>query len=300
MNKVTCIGLLAAVAVLSLGGCGKAKAPTGQVVATVDGEEITLREVNAELTGYNFPDEKSRKSAQQQALRAVLNRHILAKAAKDRGLDKTPDFAVLKDRADQVVLAQQLENTIVKAVPATSKEEADRYVQDHPDLFAQRKIMVVDQLRVRGPLAPKIGEQMKPMTSLEQVAALFSQNNIEFQRTADKIDAVGSDPKFIEQVLKLKATDLFTVPVGQFIVVNQVRSTSVQPFTGEQATNYAKQLLGKQHSQDAVMREYQAILQKAQEKVTYAKDFQPAPAAKGPATNAPATNAPATNAAQPN
>lgn len=291
MNKVIRISLLAAVAVLSLSACNKGKAPTGQVVATFDGEEITLREVNAELTGYNFPDEKNRKAAQQQALRAVLNRHILAKAARDRGIDKTPDYAVLKERADQVVLAQQLENSIVKAVPTTSKEEAERYVQDHPDLFAQRKIVMVDQLRARAPLDAKIGEQMKPMSSLDQVAALFQANNIEFQRSADKIDAIGSDPKFVEQVLKLKSTDLFTVPVGQFVVVNQVRSINVQPFTGEQATNYAMQLLGKQHSQEAVMREYQAILQKAQEKVTYAKDFQPPPAAKAPAANAPATNA---------
>jgi EpsD family peptidyl-prolyl cis-trans isomerase len=292
MNKVTRISLVAAAAALALSAChGKGKEPTGQVVATVDGEEITLREVNAELTGFNFPDEKNRKAAQQQALRAVLNRHILAKAARDRGLDKTPDYAVLKERADQVTLAQQLEATISKAVPTTSREEAQRYVQDHPNLFSERKIMMVDQLRVRGGLDPKISEQMKPMTSLDQVAALFTQNNIQFVRGSDRLDAVGSDPKFIDQVVKLKSTDMFTVPVGGFTIVNQVRETKVEPFTGDQAINYATQLLTKQHTQEAVLREYQSILQKAQDKIQYAKDFKPAPAPAAPGANAPATNA---------
>jgi EpsD family peptidyl-prolyl cis-trans isomerase len=294
MSRAAAVGVLALAAALSLSAChGKAKVPTGQVVATVDGDEITLREVNAELAAYNFPDEKSRKTAQQQALRAVLNRHILAKAARERGLDKTPDYALMKQRAEDVALVQEMENSISKSVPQATREEASRYVIDHPDLFAERKIFLVDQVRVRQPLDPKISAQLKPMSSLDQVIALFTQNNIQFTRNSDKIDAIGNDPKFIEQIVKLKPTDLFTVPVGQFLVINHVRETQVQPFTGDQAVNYATELLTRQHRQEAVLRDYQSVLQKAQAKITYAKDFTPPKAAAG--TNAPtpgATNAP--------
>jgi EpsD family peptidyl-prolyl cis-trans isomerase len=294
MKPVIGTGLIAAAALLALGAChGKAKAPTGQVVATVDGDEITLREVNAELTGFSFTDDKSRKAAQQQALRVVLNRHILAKAAAERGLDKTPDYAIQKERADQVVLAQQLENTISKSVPATTREEATRYVSDHPDLFAERKILTVEQLRVPLPLDPKISEALKPMSSIDQAAALFTQNHIAFERATSKIDAIGSDPKIMEQFLKLGPNDMLTVPTGQFLVINKITQKVVEPYTGDKAINYATQFLTKQHTRDAVLRDYQGIIQKAEGKVQYAKDFQPAaaPAAKPAATNAAAINA---------
>ena len=42
------MALLCAGAALSLAGCGK-KAPEGQVVAQVNGKDVTLQEINAEL-----------------------------------------------------------------------------------------------------------------------------------------------------------------------------------------------------------------------------------------------------------
>ena len=51
IRTATCIGLVAAL--LATTGCGK-KA-TGQVVAVVNGDEITLDELNSELNGVNLP-----------------------------------------------------------------------------------------------------------------------------------------------------------------------------------------------------------------------------------------------------
>src|SRR4029079_16187186 len=69
--------------------------PTGQVVATVNGQEITLRELNAELGAAPPPiDPKAAKAAEQAALRSIIGRKVLAGAAREQGLDKTPDFAL--------------------------------------------------------------------------------------------------------------------------------------------------------------------------------------------------------------
>ena len=111
-----------AVSALALAGCrlpwvSAGKAPTGQVVATVGGEEITVRELNAELAGVNLPDPKTRKLAEQAALRNIIARTILAKAAVDQGVDKTPDFALQKQRAMQGLLVQTLQNKVVASVP---------------------------------------------------------------------------------------------------------------------------------------------------------------------------------------
>ena len=103
-------------ACVSLGACrlphlgGDApKEPSGQVVAVVDGREVTLRELRAELTGVSFPNAQARKFAERAALQAIIRRRLVAMAAHDQGLDKTPDFALSKQRAMDILLAETMQ-----------------------------------------------------------------------------------------------------------------------------------------------------------------------------------------------
>src|SRR5580704_8901481 len=63
-------------ACLAIGGCRVgnplAKAPTGQVVATVNGEEITARDLQAEMGGATYPDVATRKRAQEAAIGDII------------------------------------------------------------------------------------------------------------------------------------------------------------------------------------------------------------------------------------
>ena len=110
--------LAAAAACVSLAACNNpsktvhGKGPAGQVVAKVDGQEITLRELRAELGGATFSDAKVRKAAESQALQAIIRRRLLVKAAQERGLDKTPDFELQKERALDAALLAELQNSI--------------------------------------------------------------------------------------------------------------------------------------------------------------------------------------------
>ena len=83
MRRKLAVGV-ASVALIMLSGChkGAGSAPTGQVVASVDGQEVTQREVSAELSGFSSQDENATKKAQQSAVQAILNRKLLAKAQR--------------------------------------------------------------------------------------------------------------------------------------------------------------------------------------------------------------------------
>lgn len=291
MKTLRLVSIIAIAASLAVTGCGKkeAKAPVGQVVATVDGEEITARELQAEMAGMTFPDDKTRKLAEQRALKQIIDRRVLAKEARAQGIDKTPDFAIQQKRAEDTVLVQSYQQSIAKSVPASSPEEAQRFIIDHPDIFAQRKIFVIDQLRTQANLPPALAAQLQPMKSIDEVVALLQANNIPFQRLPNKLDSVGSDPKLVDQIIKLKPGDMFAVPANGVLLINQVKSTTIEPFTGQKATDYATQLLTRQHSQEAVLRQFNAALQKVDGKVEYAKGYAPPAATKAPAaTNAPA------------
>ncbi len=278
---VGCLGLAAC----HLPGTGGDKRPTGEVAATVGGKEITVRDLRAEIAGANLTDPKQVKQAEQQALQQIVVRTLLANAARDQGIDKTPDFAVAKQRAIDSLLAQSLEAKVVAGVPPPTREEAQSFVSSHPDIFAERKIFVVDQIRIPRPSDPKIYAELKPLNTMDDVIALLNREQIKFERGDAHLDAVGADPKLIDAVVKLPPHELFILPAGNLLSINELKDTTVQPFTGDAAVTYALNMLKRQHAQEAVQREFGALISKQAKTVHYNKAYQPAspPAAAKPA-----------------
>jgi peptidyl-prolyl cis-trans isomerase C len=272
--------LVAAAAGVALAGChfpglgGGHKAPTGQVVATVDGREVTLRELNAEMGAAAYPDPKTRKAAEQVALRNIVARIVLADAARKQGLDKTPDFALQKQRVIDTLLAQSLQQKLVAAVPQPTKEEAQNFISSHPDTFLERKMFVVDQIRMpRVPL--EVLKALEPLKTMEEIEAVLVKDNIPHQRVDATLDAVGADPRLVDFVLKLPANEVFVLPSNDGLMVNRIKETKVVPFTGDPATAYAIKWLARQRTQESVGRSFNQLLTASASKIQFNKDYAP-------------------------
>jgi EpsD family peptidyl-prolyl cis-trans isomerase len=302
MNRSTRASAVLAVALAAgaLGACklelpgSKPKAPTGQVAATVGNQEITVRDLRAEMNSSQISDPKALKQAEEATLRNIVGRTVLAKAAIDQGIDKTPDFAIAKKRLIDGLLVQSLQNKIAAQSPAVTKDEADRYVVSHPDLFSQRKIFSIDYIRMPRPADPAIIKALEPLKTLVQVDAQLTAEKIPHQRATGNLDSVGADPRMVEAILKLPPGELFVLPVGNALLVNQITGTKVVPFEGPQASDYAQKLLTKQRVQEAVNRDFNAIITKAAPTVRFNKDYAPPATAPAPA----AVTAPPPAAAQ--
>jgi EpsD family peptidyl-prolyl cis-trans isomerase len=294
--KISRATALIAVSCLALSACkipglsaltGGDKAPTGQVVATVNGKEITRLELQAELAGVNTSDPKIRKAAEQQALQMIITRTILADEARKEQLDKTPDFALQQQRGIDTLLSQTLESKLAAAVPAPSDEEAQRFITDHPDIFAQRKQFVVDTIRMARPTDPNLIKGLQPLKTLPDVDAYLTANHIEHARTSGNIDAVGADPRLIDQIVKLPPNEVFLYPgPNGILLVNQIREVHVVPFEGDQATKYALAVMKKQRTQDAVSRQLRQIVVGQAKTVRYNDAYKPAPPTGAPAPTA--------------
>ncbi len=271
-------------------GGGAPKAPTGQVAATVGGQEITVRDLRSEMNGAQISDPKAMKQAEEATLRNIVGRTVLAKAAIDQGVDKTPDFAIAKKRLIDGLLVQSLQNKIAGQVPAVTREEADRFVAAHPDIFSQRKIFAIDFIQMPRPTDPAVIKALQPLKTLEQVDSQLTAEKIPHQRSTGNLDAVGADPRMIDAITKLPSGEIFVIPRGNMLLVNQIRDTKIQPFTGSEASDYAQKLLTKQRSQEAVNRQFNAIITKAAPTVKFNKDYAQPPA-KPAATPAPAAPA---------
>jgi len=254
-----------------------ARTPSGQVVATVNGREITQRELQVEMAGATAATPAAQKAERQAALERIVRRLILSDAAADEGLDKEPNFAILNERARQTLLIQLMESKVATSVPAPSNEEVSQFIQTNPNIFAERKLLDVDQIRAPRPSDPKIIAKMVPLKSLDEIAAFLTQNRIPFQRGTNVMDTVGQDPKLVNAIMALPPHEVFIVSSGNEIMMNQIRETRVQPFTGPNATRYASGLLRQQHIRDAVTKKVNRLVAKGRQSLVISKEFTTAP-----------------------
>jgi EpsD family peptidyl-prolyl cis-trans isomerase len=293
--KIRIVSTLAVIACLGVSSCDKLggnSRPTGQVVAKVGKDEITVLDLQAELNGYKAPDARAQKVAEQSALKAIIQRKIIAAQARKEKLDKTPEFAQQQSRTTDLLLVKDWQDRLVKAVPPPNLDEVRTFIAQHPDMYSQRKRLAVEGLRFA--FDPNLSEVLKPLNTLEEVEAVLTERKIAFQRGNSEIDALAVDPRFMAQLLKLPSGTLFVVPQGNAALVARIREIKVDPVPDNLAVRHATEFLRRQRVQEAVGRQANGVLAAAQTSVKYnnAKGSAPTAPAAAPAA-APAPVAPA-------
>jgi len=297
MNGKSVIPFLAGAALLALAACGD-KAPQGQVVATVNGEEITAQEVNAEAQALNLPANANREAVLPQILQRVLDRKLLVGVARERKMDKSPDFLIQRRRAEETVLATMLARQINEGVAPPSRAEVDKFIADNPNMFANRRQFQLDQLRV--PYSGKLEDldYFKPAKTMDDIMRLLQERNIRPERGGTVLDSATAQPQVIAMMEKLAPGEPFIVPAGGSAVISVIRAERVSPLAGDQAVAAATQLVRAQKTDAALKQQVETARQTA--KITYQDGYAPpaagaaAPAAGG---TAGAATAPAAGAA---
>lgn len=287
MGKL-CVAALALAVGLSVAGC-KGKAPTGQVAAKVGNDEITVQELQAELGGYVAPDAKSRKAAEQTALQNIIVRKLIAKAAAKAGVDKSPTFAIQKSRMEDVLLVQSWEKALTDAVPEPGPEQVRDYISKHPELFANRKIYTVDQLRMPALNDPKLSAELKPLNTLDEIGQLLQSKGVRFETGRGTLDSLALGSPLELEIEKLPPGEIFVVPIGNTLVANKILDTRTEPAPDALAQKVAARSIKTQQAQESVKRMFGSVVNNHPgTKIVYNPAYTPPPAAKAPSPGQPA------------
>lgn len=288
MRKVYAAALVLAVGV-SLAGC-KGQAPTGQVVAKVGNDEITVQELQRELGGFNAPDAKTRKLAEQRALQTIIERKLIAKAAAKAGVDKSPAFAIEKSRMEDNLMVQAWQKALVDSVPNPGPEQVKQYIAQHPELFANHKVYVVDQIRMPPTNDPKLLADLKPLNTLDDIAKLLSQRGIRFETGRGTMDSIALGSQIVAQVEKLPPNEIFVLPSGNLLTANRIVESRVVPVPDNVAQQVATRNIKATQAQETVQRMFGAVVTNHPKiKVVYNKAYEPPPAPAGAPKSAAGT-----------
>jgi len=277
MNRT--ISFSCALIALSLTACDKEA--TGQVAAVVNGEEITLQEINAELGSTAIPEGVDKKLVQQAALQRIVERRLLAQAARDDELDKTPDYLLRERQLRDALLVQLMGQRAERALKVPGEEEIDKFIADNPVMFAERKILAVDRIQFA---MPKNVDQLKALEndhSMEAVAARLKQMGIEFRRDSTQIDSAALGQQRLQQIRALPAGEPFVVPENGVVTVGVVTGERAEPIPAANARPAAVQAIrNKQLSETMQQRLKQS---RSSAEIQYQPGFAPA-AEKGTPT----------------
>ena len=278
--KITLVAVAALA--LALAACGeKDKAPDGQVVATIDGKDITIHELNAELTQVRANDAAPRKLVEQVGLARIIERKMLANEARLLKLDSSPQFLLARTRAEEGLMVQALQANIQSKVQQPTREAAQKFIEENPQVFGDRKLFTLDQIQFLQP-ADFDKLPIKDAKTMADVEAVLLAANIEFRRAPQQIDTLLINPQLTNEITRLTGManpepfmfiDQPPNAVGPVVFINNVIATKSQPFTGERAINYAQAVLQQQAVQKRLSSELEKWREAYKSKIVYAKGY---------------------------
>ena len=264
------------VALVACGESGSTSAPTGQVVARVGGEDVTVGELNAELAELRIPKGVERDQLERQATKAIVERKLLADEARNRKLHESPAYLLQKRRTDELLLVQMLRDQIASSVPKPSRAEAETYINEHPTLFSGRKLYILDQIQFGATTDEAMMKRISETDTLDQLEQLLIQTGAEYRRAPASLDTASAPVEIASQIESLPSGEVFIVRQGPAFIANRIVETRTTPFSDEKAIEFAQNRLRAERVQERLRKEAQAVTEKGKEKVAYQDKYDPA------------------------
>ena len=178
--------MLLAGLIISSSACGK-KVPTGQVVAVVDGKEITRRDLASEPQSSLASGEDIDQSTMTAMLSGVIDRKLAAAEAKKLELDRTPQYMQQLQRLDEVMLSRTLFDRWAAERPQPDQRKISDYIAKNPQRFDGRKLFLVDRIQT-GPNASE-KSALAPLTTNDAIAAYLDAHSRLYRRSRVVLDS---------------------------------------------------------------------------------------------------------------
>ncbi|MEB0165344.1 hypothetical protein QN360_20810, partial [Glaciimonas sp. CA11.2] len=135
------LALLVTMSVMNLAACNDRKEMMSKTLVTVNGDAITARQLDAEVRFQN-------PIVRNQALEILINRKLLLTEALRQKTDRNPEVIDFIERLKTQVIVQTYLDFIGVKAAKPSNSEIDTYFKLHPELFAHRKILEIQQLSI--------------------------------------------------------------------------------------------------------------------------------------------------------
>jgi EpsD family peptidyl-prolyl cis-trans isomerase len=267
----------AVICALLLSGCHNE--PKGQVIAIVNGHEISFQDLNAELDGLQLPDNVDRKQLRRILLQQVIDRELMVQKAHKMGIDKTPEYVSEVRRGEENLLAGMIGHNVAVTVPLPDERDIQQYIDSHPFQFGRREQLKFDQILFDPPKDRRKLDVLKDTHSLDAAAAALQSIGVAFTRGEGAIDTGPTAPDLAAQIEAAPPGEPILLPQGNQLAVGVI--TARQPIATPPAAVHLAAARAVRAA--ALLHESQAQIQSVREKakIDYRDpELAPAPVAR--------------------
>lgn len=234
--------LLLIAAMMQLAACehkeagGQAK--TGQVIARVNGDEITISQLNYELQHGNVKPAQQA-LASQQIVQGLIDRQIVEQAALKASLDRKLGVLQAIENAKALVLVQAYFEEKVAAVAKPTEAEVDDYYAKHPDLFANRKVYLMDELSLpAASYSKELNAVADSAKTLEVITQWLDQHGLKYNH-AQATHAAETLPLALRtQLLKMVTGDIIFIRAQEGILIGRIQAVKDAPVAQSDAKRF--------------------------------------------------------------
>lgn len=242
-NPVSSKGLLCSILVLiaaaSLSACQSKEKKEGQTLARVDGQEITVLQLNDEI-GRAGVQAGQLEAANKQLLEALIDRQLIMAEAMRNKIDRSPEVMQAIERSKEQIIAQAYLKGVMSKVEKPSAAEIDDYYQKHPEFFAKRKEFDLKQLVIPNKnFSDELKSFIDSAKTLGEVSEWMDRHGVQYARGQAIRSSTDLPSEGVAKLLELPKGQLFIVSLGDNKVLNVLVDSRDSPLS---ATNAAPQI----------------------------------------------------------
>jgi len=283
-KTVAALLLLAA----GLTACGNKEAKPGQALVSVNGEEITVSQLNEELQRANVQSAQQ-ETASKQLLESLIDRQLLINEAINDKLDRDPKIVQAIERAKAQVLAQSYLQKKIGPPSKPSAAEVEAYFNQHPEFFQNRKQFDMNQVVfATKDMNDALKAAVDGAKSLEEVVGWMEQHKVQFGRGQISRTSADLPPELASKLVAMPRGQLFIIKEGERSLLVAIADIKEAPVKLAAAAGQIEQFLANKRTKEAADAELARL--RANAKIEYLNGRKPPEKAAAPAASAPAAS----------
>jgi EpsD family peptidyl-prolyl cis-trans isomerase len=266
-SRIACGVLL----IPTLMSCGASSGARGsQVVATVNGHEITVTQLNHALESAGVREVSA--TTRQRAIESLATEELLVQAALQNDIDRDAGFVQALEQSRRQLLSQFFAERMIYPKTLISATEIADYYNKQPLLFAQRRRFRLTTFQAAAAdVTPAVSAELEAVNSVEKVRDVLDAHGIKYTTERASISPEQLPADELETYSKAAVGDLFINPRGDgsVLLMSVAAIEEDVPMTLERARPLIEEYLHNTRNQTAAA-DYVARI-RASAKIVYAQ-----------------------------
>lgn len=303
MPRLALIPVLVAAALLTACSKGDKEPKASQAAASVNGQEVTVHQINLVLERQPGLKPEQVDAASRQVLEGLIDQEIAVQKAEEDKMDRDPKIVQMLDAQRRNILARAyLEKTSTAAIGSPSADEIKKYFDAKPGLFSQRRIYMLQEFTIQGSAeeTKALQAKLESAPDVPAFAQALKDSGLKFGVNQVTQPAESLPLNLIDRIAALKdGQALYEQGNGGMKAVLVVASRP-QPLTFDQSKPLIERFLIETKRQEWLQKRVKEL--RAEAKVEYIGKFADKPASGASAASAASvapTPAPASTPAAP-